>query len=116
MFNKNNQNNQNAAPEVVKSYLNIAGATIQAAHLISDNVAVFTLNVPGATFRNLKVVQGTNGMFIAMPQTKGKNDQWYDQYRVYLSDDDQKRVIDAVGANCVYKGEKIDFKTRYEVK
>lgn len=113
MFNKNNQN---AAPEVVKSYLNITGATIQAAHLIADDVAVFTLNVPGAAFLNLKVVQGKNGMFIAMPQTKGKNGQWYDQYRIYLSDGDQQRIIDTVGAHCMDKGEKIDFKTRYEVK
>lgn len=113
MFNKSNQN---AAPEVVKQYLSIKGATIQAAHLITDNVAVFTLNVPGAAFMNLKVVQGKNGMFIAMPQTKGKNDQWYDQYRIYLSDDDQQRIIDVVGALCVDKGAKIDFKTRYEVK
>lgn len=111
-----NNNNQNAAPEVVKSYLNLAGATIQAAHLIADNIAVFTLNIPGATFMNLKVVQGKNGMFIAMPQTKGKNDQWYDQYRIYLSDKDQQRVIDTVGAHCMDKGAKIDFKTRYEVK
>lgn len=113
MFNKNNQN---AAPEVVKQYLSIKGATIQAAHLIADNIAVFTLNVPGATFMNLKVVQGKNGMFIAMPQIKGKNDQWYDQYRIYLSDDDQQRVVDTVGAHCMDKGAKIDFKTRYEVK
>lgn len=109
-------NNQTAAPEVVKQYLSIKGATIQAAHLIADNIAVFTLNVPGASFMNLKVVQGKNGMFIAMPQTKGKNDQWYDQYRLYLSDDDQQRIIDTVGAHCMDKGAKIDFKTRYEVK
>ena len=111
-----NMNNQTAAPEVVKQYLSIKGATIQAAHLIADNIAVFTLNVPGASFMNLKVVQGKNGMFIAMPQTKGKNDQWYDQYRLYLSDDDQQRIIDTVGAHCMDKGAKIDFKTRYEVK
>lgn len=113
MFNKNNQT---AAPEVVKQYLNITGATIQAAHLIADNIAVFTLNIPGASFMNLKVVQGKNGMFIAMPQTKGKNDQWYDQYRLYLSDEDQQRIIDTVGAHCMDKGAKVDFKTRYEVK
>lgn len=113
MFNKSKQN---AAPEVVKQYLSIKGATIQAAHLIADNIAVFTLNVPGATFMNLKVVQGKNGMFIAMPQTKGRNDLWYDQYRIYLSDEDQQRVIDTVGAHCMDKGAKIDFKTRYEVK
>ncbi len=113
MFNKNNQN---AAPEVVKQYLNIKGATIQAAHLIGDKVCVFTLNVPGASFLNLKVVEGKNGNFIAMPQTKGKNGEYYDQYRIFLSEEDTKRVIDAVAEHCTGQGEKADFKTRYEVK
>lgn len=42
MFNKNKQN---AASEVVKSYLSIKDATVQACHLISDRVCVFTLNL-----------------------------------------------------------------------
>lgn len=113
MFNKNNQQ---SAPEVVKEYLDITGATIQAAHLISDKICVFTLNVKGACFMNLKVIDGKNGMFIAMPQQKGKNDQYYDQYRIYLSDVDTKRVIDAVSQHATAQGERCDFKTRYEVK
>lgn len=113
MFNKNSQN---AAPEVVKTYLNITGATVQACHLISDCVCVFTLNIPGATFMNLKIVEGKNGMFIAMPQTKGKNGQWYDQYRLYITEEDTAKIIDAVGEHTSALNEKPDFKTRYEVK
>lgn len=112
MFNKNNQS---AAPEVVKEYLNIKGATIQAAHMITDKICVFTLNIPGASFMNLKIIDGKNGEFIAMPQTKGRNDQYYDEYRIWLTDEDTKKVIDAVGAHCTGVGEKADFKTRYEV-
>lgn len=112
MFNKSNQN---AAPEVVKSYLSIKGATVQACHLISDRICVFTLNVPGAVFFNLKVIDGKNGEFIAMPQSKGRDGQYYDQYRVYLSENDKQRVISAVGAHATAQGEKPDYKTRYEV-
>lgn len=112
MFNKSNQN---AAPETVKSYLSIEGATVQACHLISDRICVFTLNVPGATFLNLKVVDGKNGEFIAMPQSKGRDGQYYDLYRVYLSEKDAQRVISAVEAHVTAQGEKTDYKTRYEV-
>lgn len=110
MFNKSN-----AAPEVVKAYLSIRGATVQACHLISDRVCVFTLNVPGATFLNLKVVEGKNGMFIAMPQSKGRDGKYYDLYRVFFSDEDTQRIIDAVGEHATAQGEPTDYKTRYEV-
>lgn len=112
MFNKSNQN---AAPEVVKAYLSIKDATVQACHLISDRVCVFTLNIPGASFLNLKVVEGKNGMFIAVPQTKGRDGQYYDQYRVFLSEEDTQRIIDAVGQHATTPDSKTDYKTRYEV-
>lgn len=112
MFNKTNQN---AAPQVVKSYLSIEGATVQACHFLSDRVCVFNLYVPGAAFLNLKVVDGKNGEFIAMPQSKGRNGQYYDQYRVYFSDADVQRIIAAVAEHATAQGEKTDYKTRYEV-
>ena len=112
MFNKSNQN---AAPETVKSYLSIEGATVQACHFISDRICVFTLNAPGASFLNLKVVDGKNGEFIAMPQSKGRDGQYYDLYRVYLSGRDAQRVIRAVEAHATAQGEKTDYKSRFEV-
>lgn len=112
MFNKDQQN---AAPEVVKSYLSIKGATVQACHLISDRICVFTLNIPGATFLNLKVVDGKNGAFIAMPQSKGRDGEYYDLYRVYFSDADAQRIIAAVAKYATAPGAKTDYKTRYEV-
>lgn len=112
MFNKSNQN---AATENVKSYLSIEGATVQACRLISDRVCVFTLNVPGATFINLKVVDGKNGEFIAMPQRRGRDGQYYDLYHVYLSEGDEQRVISAVAAHATAQGEKTDYKSSFEV-
>lgn len=112
MFNKNNQN---AASKVVKSYLSIKDATVQACHFISDRICVFTLSIPGATFFNLKVVDGKNGEFIAMPQSKGRDGQYYDLYRVYFSNEDAQRIIAAVAEHATAQGEKTDYKTRYEV-
>ena len=115
MFNKSSDSNQTPSTQPKKAYLSITGATVQACHCISDRVCVFTLNIPGATFLNLKVIDGQKGMFIAMPQTKGKDGQYYDQYRVFFSDDDTARIIKAVGEHATGAGEKADFKTRYEV-
>lgn len=110
-----NTNNQNAASEVVKSYLSIKGATVQACHLISDRICVFTLNVPGATFLNLKIVNSVNGEFIAMPQSKGRDGRYYDLYRVYFSDADAQRIIAAVAEHATAQGEKTDYKSRFKV-
>lgn len=112
MFNKNNQN---AASEVVKPYLSIKDATVQACHLVSDRICVFTLNIPGAKFLNLKVVAGKNGEFIAMPQRKGRDGQYYDLYSVYFSEQDAQRIIAAVSEHATAQSEKTDYKTRYEV-
>lgn len=109
------KSNQNVAPEVVKSYLSIKDATVNACHLISDRVCVFTLNVPGATFIDLKVVDGKNGEFIAMPQSKGRDGHYYDLYRVYFSEQDAQRIIAAVSEHATAQGEKTDYKTHYEV-
>lgn len=110
-----NNSSHNAAPEVVKSCLSIEDATVQACHLISDRICVFTLNIPGATFLNLKVVDGKNGEFIAMPQSKGRDGRYYDLYRVYFSAADAERIIAAVAEHATKPGEKTDYKTRYEV-
>ena len=53
---------------------------------------MFTLNVPGATFLNLKVVDGKNGEFIAMPQSKGRDGQYYDLYRAYFSEQERAKT------------------------
>ena len=111
MFNNNKQN----APEVVKNYLSIKDATVQACHFISDRICVFSLNVPGAKFLNLKVIDGKNGEFIAMPQIKGRDGQYYDMYRVYFSEQDAQRIIAAVSEHVTARGEKTDYKTCYEV-
>lgn len=55
----------------------------------------FTLQLPGLSLYNLRVIpEGkTYNAFVAMPQSKGKNDDYFDQYKIYLSDEDNELII-----------------------
>ena len=105
------------APEVNdRPTLNLTGATIQAAYQLSDTCIVFTLNIPGASLRDMRLVEKKEGgYFISTPQVKGKDGQYHDRFLVYLSDTDEQRVIKAVLEHFAGVNEKRDFKTRYEV-
>lgn len=99
-----------------RSTLNLTGATIQAAYQLSDICIVFTLNIPGVSLRDMRLVEKkAGGYFISTPQVKGKDGQYHDRFLVYLSDTDEQRVIKAVLEHFAGVNEKRDFKTRYEV-
>lgn len=67
-------------------------------------VVYFTLYMPGLSLYNLKIVPAGKNYdeFIAMPQTsngkRGKAEEWFNQYAIYLSEDDTSAVIEAVYA------------------
>lgn len=108
---KNNSNVKND-----RLTLNLTGATIQAAYQLSPSCITFTLNVPGASLRGMRLVEKKNGgYFISTPQSKGKDGNYHDLFLVWLSADDEKRVIDTVLNHFAGADEKRDFKTRYEV-
>ena len=67
---------------------------------ISDSCIVFTLRCKGFSFYSMRVVERKSDgePFITVPQDKGKDGKYYDRYAVYLSDADQKAVIDQVFA------------------
>lgn len=96
--------------------LNLTGASIQAAYQLSDTCVVFTLNIPGASLRDMRLIEKkAGGYFISTPQVKGKDGQYHDRFLVYLSAEDEQRVIKAVLDHYAGTNEKRDFKTRYEV-
>ena len=69
-------------------------ATVKNASVLSETCAVFTLSCAGFALYNLRVVCTADGKeFIAPPSTRGKNGNYYDQYAIYLSDEDQKTLI-----------------------
>lgn len=105
------------APEVNdRPTLNMTGATIQAAYQLSDTCIVFTLNIPGVSLRDMRLIEKkSGGYFIGTPQVKGTDGQYHDRFIVYLSATDEQRVIKAVLDHFTGTNEKRDFKTRYEV-
>ena len=57
-------------------------------------IIAFSLCGKGLGLYNLRIVEGKEGhKFIAAPQEKGN---YYGVYAVYISEDDQKRIIAAV--------------------
>lgn len=58
----------------------------------------FTLKIPGLSLYNLRVVPAGKKYesFIGMPETKGKDGDYYKQYALYLSEEDTAAVLKAV--------------------
>lgn len=55
----------------------------------------FTLQIPGLSLYNLRVVPAGKSYeaFIAMPQKKGSDNNYYDDYKVWLSDEDTEKIL-----------------------
>lgn len=81
-----------------KPTFSIKGMKLGNVRKLSDKVIAFSLLGNGLGLYNLKVVSGAKGNFIATPQTKASNGEWYNQYAVYFSDEDQKKIIKSVKA------------------
>lgn len=83
----------------IKTYFELGSykATVKNVRVLSDTCASFTLSCAGFALYNLKVVITADGKeFIAPPTTKGKDGKYYNQYAIYLSDEDQKKLIEKV--------------------
>lgn len=74
----------------------LAGMKVANVRKLSDTVTAFSLLGNGLGLYNLKVVDGAKGKFIGVPQSKGKDGSWYNQYAVYFSDEDQAKIIKKV--------------------
>lgn len=85
-----------AKAEAEKTFFDVSGMAVTNCRVLSDTVLAFSLSGKGAGFYNLRVVDGKNGKFVAVPQTKGKDGKWYNQYSLYLTDEDQKKIIEEV--------------------
>lgn len=85
-----------ATPERVNMNLMAVGATVTNARVIGDTCITFTLKCQGFSLYNMKLCVGRDGYFIAPPSTKGKDGTYYSQYAVYLSLEDEQRMIEDV--------------------
>lgn len=74
--------------------LGLYKAEVTNARVLSETTASFTLRCAGFSLYNMRVVCLADGReFVSVPATRAKNGQYYDQYALYLSEDDQKKVI-----------------------
>lgn len=71
-------------------------AIIQNARVVTDDLITFTLKCHGFSLYNMKLVNGKKGYFITPPSIKGSNGTYYNKYAIYLSDEDEKNLIDSV--------------------
>lgn len=85
-------NKQNAT----KFDMTATEAIVQNARVVTDNLITFTLKCHGFSLYNMKLVNGKNGYFITPPSVKGSNGAYYNQYAIYLSEEDEKSLIDSV--------------------
>lgn len=60
------------------------------------DIVFFTLMLNGIFINNCKVVEGKNGDFIAYPQYKGSDGNWYNTVFAPLAEEDTKKIIEAV--------------------
>lgn len=82
--------------------IDLAGVNAEVTNVrqISDSCIVFTLKCKGFSFYSMRVVERKSDgePFITVPQDKGTDGKYYNRYAVYLSEADQKALIEKVFA------------------
>lgn len=85
-----------------RAVIDLAGVNAEVTNVrqISDSCIVFTLRCRGFSFYSMRVVERKSDgkPFIAVPQDKGTDGKYYNRYAVYLSEADQKALIEKVFA------------------
>lgn len=101
MFKMNEKTGKNTGKkEIVTIDLKAVDAKVVNVRVLNERTASFTLRCKGFSLYNLKCVEygnaGHEQYFIAMSQHKGKNEEYYDDYKVYFSNDDESMLIKEV--------------------
>ena len=73
-------------------------AEVTSVRVISESCVIFTLKCKGFSFYSLRLMERKNDkkLFISVPQSKGKDGKYYDNYGLYLSDADKDEIINKV--------------------
>lgn len=65
--------------------------------VVTPTFISFTLELKGLVLYNMKLVETKGGVrFVAPPSQKAKNGNYYNVYSLYLSKEDNERVMDTV--------------------
>ena len=93
---KSAQNNEEKNPVYFDMAENVAMVTN--VRKINDACICFTLKCKGFSLYGLRAVEKKDGSswFISIPATKGKDGNYYNNYGLYLRDEDQDAILDTV--------------------
>lgn len=100
-FNVKSSKKENT--ERVKFNLKDSGWSIANVRVVTEHMVSFTLKMHGLALYNMKVTESTKGdtagqMFLSNGQSKGYDGKYYNNYALYLSDEDSDMIIKAVCA------------------
>lgn len=84
------------APRVTVDMLHNLHAVVRSVRQVADNCLTFTLRLYGIDLYNMRLVERAKGTFISASATKGKDGNYYDNFRVYFDDAAQAAVEQAV--------------------
>ena len=89
--------------EKVNFILEDSGWSIANVRVVTEHVVSFTLKMRGLSLYNMKVTESTKDemagkMFLSNGQSKGLDGKYYNNYALYLSDEDKDMIIKAVCA------------------
>ena len=82
-----------------REYIKCDSLSVENVRVVEGNkgdIIFFTLVINGVKIYNMRIATGRNGDFISFPQTKGKNDAYYNVVYAPLSEKDSKDVITLV--------------------
>ena len=99
----NVKGSKNDKVERVNFNLKDSGWSISNVRVVTEHMVTFTLKMRGLALYNMKVTESTKGdtagkMFLSNGQSKGSLGKYYNNYALYLSDEDTARIIEAVCA------------------
>ena len=80
-----------------------SGWSISNVRVVTEHMISFTFKMRGLSLYNMKVTESTKGetagkMFLSNGQSKSSNGKYYNNYALYLSDEDKDMIIKAVCA------------------
>lgn len=100
MYNRKNTPNTQTKEEKKPVYFDMAVnvAMVTNVRKINDACINFTLKCKGFSLYGLRAVERKSGegWFISVPATRGKDGNYYNNYGLYLSDEDQEAILDTV--------------------
>lgn len=94
--NASYQNKNAGSSRVTVDMLHNLHAVVRSVRQVADNCLTFTLRLYGIDLYNMRLVDSAKGTFISASATKGKNGNYYDNFRVYFDDAAQAAVEQAV--------------------